>query len=124
MASPSLPPYDYEEVLALNYEFVNRDGIRYHLYFTPMDVLYPDMVNTYSFNIEREGTAPHSIDRRIAATVIDILRRFFEKVENAIIMVCDITILALTNRRLISASADTLPDTALQTLILRDVEPL
>ena len=53
MASPSLPPYEYEEIVELNYEFVNRDGIRYHLYFTPMDVLYPDMVNTYSFNIER-----------------------------------------------------------------------
>ena len=89
MASPSLPPYEYEEIVELNYEFVNRDGIRYHLYFTPMEVLYPDMVNTYSFNIEREGTAPHSIDRRIAATVIDILSRFFEKVENAMIMVCD-----------------------------------
>ena len=46
MASPSLPPYEYEEIVELNYEFVNRDGIRYHLYFTPMDVLYPDMVNT------------------------------------------------------------------------------
>ena len=91
MASPSLPPYEYEEIVELNYEFVNRDGIRYHLYFTPMDVLYPDMVNTYSFNIEREGSAPHSIDRRIAATVIDILTRFFEKMENAMIMVCDNT---------------------------------
>lgn len=48
-----------------------------------MDVLYPDMVNTYSFNIEREGSAPHSIDRRIAATAIDILTRFFDKVVNA-----------------------------------------
>ena len=91
MASPSLLPYDYEEIVALNYEFVSRDGIRYHLYFTSMEVLYPDMVNTYAFNIEREGTAPHGIDRRIAATVIDILRRFFEKVENAMIMVCDST---------------------------------
>ena len=91
MASPSLLLYEYEEIVELNYEFVSRNGIRYHLYFTPMDVLYPDMVNTYSFNIEREGTAPHSIDRRIAATVIDILTRFFEKVENAMIMVCDNT---------------------------------
>jgi hypothetical protein len=40
-----------------------------------MDVLYPDMVNTYAFSIEREGTTPHSIDRRIAATVIDIRMR-------------------------------------------------
>jgi len=91
MASLSLPPYDYAEVLELNYEFTNRDGIRYHLYFTPIDAIYPDMVNTYSFNIEREGITPHSIDRRIAATVIDILKRFFERVENAMIMVCDNT---------------------------------
>ena len=55
MASPSLPPYEYEEVFELNYEFISKDGIKYHLFFTPMDVLYPDMVNTYSFNIEREG---------------------------------------------------------------------
>ncbi len=91
MASPLLLPYDYEEIVALNYEFVNRDGVRYHLYFTPMNELYPDMINTYSFNIEREGTAPHSIDRRIAETVIYILRQFFENVENAMIMVCDNT---------------------------------
>ena len=26
MASPSLPPYEYEEIVELNYEFVNRDG--------------------------------------------------------------------------------------------------
>ena len=35
MASPSQLPYEYEEIVELNYEFVNRDGIRYHLYFTP-----------------------------------------------------------------------------------------
>ena len=75
MASPSLPPYEYEEVFELNYEFISKDGIKYHLFFTPMDVLYPDMVNTYAFSIEREGTTPHSIDRRIAATVIDIRMR-------------------------------------------------
>ena len=62
-----------------------------NLYFTPMDPFYPDMVHTYAFNIEREGTTLHGIDRRIAATVIDILRRFFEMVENAMIMVCDNT---------------------------------
>ena len=46
MASPSLPPYEYEEVFELNYEFISKDGIKYHLFFTPMDVLYPDMVMT------------------------------------------------------------------------------
>ena len=84
-------PYKVDEKEVLDYTFVNRDGIKYRAFFMPMDVLYPEMVNTYSFNIEREGTVPHGIDRRIAATVIDILRRFFDKVENAMIMVCDNT---------------------------------
>ena len=82
-------PYKIEELEPLDYSFVNKDGIKYRAFFLPM--VYPDMDNTFSFSIEREGTAPHGIDRRIAATVISILRRFFEKVENAMIMVCDNT---------------------------------
>ena len=53
--------------------------------------MYPNLVNTYSFSIEREGSQPHPLDRRIAATVVDVLRRFFQNVENAMIMVCDST---------------------------------
>lgn len=74
-----------------DYSFVNRDGINYHLYFTPISSIYPDLVNTYSFSIEREGTNPHPLDLRIAATVVEVLRRFFQNVENAMIMVCDST---------------------------------
>ena len=91
MASPLRLPYEYQKIDELNYEFVNRDGIRYHLYFTPISSIYPDLLNTYSFNIEREGTNPHPLDLRIAATVVYILRRFFENIENAMIMVCDST---------------------------------
>ena len=91
MALPSRPPYEYWKIDELNYEFVNRDGVRYHLYFTPISNIYPDLLNTYSFSIEREGTNPHPIDLRIAATVVFILRRFFETIENAMIMVCDST---------------------------------
>ena len=57
----------------------------------PVFELYPDLLNTYSFSIEREGTNPHPIDLRIAATVVDVLHRFFQNVENAMIMVCDST---------------------------------
>jgi len=87
MASNLRPPYEYQKIDELNYEFVNRDGINYHLYFTPISSIYPDLLNTYSFNIEREGTTPHPIDLRIAATVVNVLRRFFEAIENAMIMV-------------------------------------
>lgn len=91
MALPSLPPYEVTTIDELNYEFTNRDGIKYYLYFMPVYGMYPDLVNTYSFSIEREGTTPHPLDRRIAATVVDVLRRFFQNVENAMIMVCDST---------------------------------
>ena len=89
MDSPSRPPYNYKTIDDLNYEFVNRDGIKYHLFFMPVFDVYPDLVNTYSFSIEREGTNPHPLDLRIAATVVEVLRRFFQNVENAMIMVCD-----------------------------------
>ena len=91
MVSNSQNPYKVIEENPLDYSFVNRDGINYHLYFTPISSIYPDLLNTYSFSIEREGTNPHPIDLRIAATVVDVLRRFFETVENAMIMVCDST---------------------------------
>ena len=91
MALHSLPPYEVTTIDELNYEFTNRDGIKYHLFFMPVFGLYPDLVNTYSFSIEREGTNPHALDRRIATTVVDVLRRFFQNVENAMIMVCDST---------------------------------
>jgi hypothetical protein len=91
MVSLSLPPYDVKKIDELNYEFVNRDGVKYHLFFMPLFELYPELVNTYSFSIEREGTQPHALDRRIASTVVDVLRRFFQNIENAMIMVCDTT---------------------------------
>ena len=91
MVSPLRLPYEYRKIDELNYEFVNRDGVNYHLYFTPISSIYPDLLNTYSFSIEREGTNPHPIDLRIAATVVYILRRFFDTIENAMIMVCDST---------------------------------
>ncbi len=91
MVSNSQNPYKVIEENPLDYSFVNRDGINYHLYFTPISSIYPDLLNTYSFSIEREGTTPHPIDLRIAATVVDVLRRFFEAIENAMIMVCDST---------------------------------
>ena len=91
MVSNSQNPYKVIEENPFDYSFVSRDGINYHLYFTPISSIYPDLVNTYSFSIEREGTNPHPIDLRIAATVVNILRRFFETIENAMIMVCDST---------------------------------
>lgn len=40
------------------------------------------------YNITEEDT-PHPIDQRIALTVIHILKLFFSRNENAMIMICD-----------------------------------
>ena len=79
MASDLLLPYEFHTVDGLFYRFVNRDGITYNVYFSPLYDVYPQFPATYSFSIEPEDSRPHPIDRRIAVTVIDILRSFLYK---------------------------------------------
>ena len=82
-------PYEFVRDDEGQYTFVNRDGIHYQMYFIPLSDLYPQFPNTYSFNIEPTERRPHPIDRRIAATVAELLRRFFNNNEHAMIMICD-----------------------------------
>lgn len=89
MDSDSLRPFEYTRVGDFYYTFTSRDGIPYNIYFIPLQDVYPEFINTYSFSIEAEDTRPHPIDRRIALTVVDILKHFFENDENAMVMVCD-----------------------------------
>jgi hypothetical protein len=49
------------------------------------------LLNTFSFSIEPEDNQAHPIDMRIAATIVEILKHFFQNNENAMIMVCDST---------------------------------
>ena len=91
MASNSRLPYNYSRIGDLFYTFVNKDGIAYNIYFFPLPSFCPEYGKTYSFSIEPEDTRPHPMDVRIVLTVIDILRRFFEVHENAMLMVCDNT---------------------------------
>ena len=44
MASNSQNPYKVIEENPLDYSFVNRDGVKYHLYFTPISGIYPDLL--------------------------------------------------------------------------------
>ena len=87
----SLNPFDVSEENPLDYTFVSRDGIKYHAFFNPVFHLYPQLLNTYSFSIEPEDNQAHPIDMRIAATIVEILKHFFQNNENAMIMVCDST---------------------------------
>ena len=84
-----LRPFDFKKVDELYYTFISRDGITYNVFFSPLQEIYPKLINTYSFSIEREDKNAHPIDARIAVTVATILKRFFENNENAMIMICD-----------------------------------
>ena len=89
MESNSLHPYKIAEEADLTYSFTTRHGITYHAYFLDYSCYHPDFANVYTFNIEPEQDTPHPIDKRIALTVIHILRKFFSRNENAMIMICD-----------------------------------
>lgn len=89
MDSNLLNPFEINEVEKFDYTFVSRDGIKYRVFFSPLQDYYPELPNTYSFSIEPEDRTPHPFDRRIAMTVVAILERFFQNDENAMIMICD-----------------------------------
>lgn len=89
MDSNLLNPFEISEVERFDYSFVSRDGIKYRVFFSPLQECYPELPNTYSFSIEPEDRTPHPFDRRIAMTVVAILERFFRNNENAMIMICD-----------------------------------
>lgn len=89
MDSDLLSPFEISETEPYDYTFTSRDGVRYRVFFSPLQDLYPQLINTYSFSIEREDKRAHPMDARIAVTVVSILKRFFESNENAMIMICD-----------------------------------
>ena len=76
MVSDSLNPYEIDEEESLDYTFITKDGIKYHASFYSVEPLYPEFVDTYSFSIEPEDKRSHPMDRRIAITIAEILKRF------------------------------------------------
>lgn len=70
----SATPLPYSiEVTANGYSFVTEYGTRYELLFYRIHPDYP----IYSFSIERQSST-YRADRRVEATVLHVLRLFFE----------------------------------------------
>lgn len=88
MESNSQLHYDWNQD-GLTYTFVTKDGVVYRAYFEDISVYYPQFQNTFSFSLVSETSKPHRVDLRISKTVVEILKCFFQKKENAMIMVCD-----------------------------------
>lgn len=89
MESSLLTPYKISKSSDWDYTFVTQHGIVYHAYFVDFSNYHPSFSNVYTFNIEPEGIVNHPIDYKIALTVVDILKKFFEVKEHAMIMICD-----------------------------------
>lgn len=85
-------PYDVIEDSELDYSFCTKDGIKYRAYFLSASHLHDNFTDAYSFSIEPVGEAEdtiHPIDVRISMTIASILKEFFRKNENSMLMVCD-----------------------------------
>ena len=87
-------PYSVKETESFDYQFTTKDGIKYRAYFISAAYLHPLFTDVYSFNIEPEGdfgSTKQPIDPRIGATVYEILRTFFRRNQNSMLMACDNT---------------------------------
>ena len=87
-------PYKIIETEDFDYTFVTKDGIVYRAYFLDVSYLHPQFSDAYSFNIEPIGdvsSTKHPIDQRIGITIASILKEFFRKNENSMLMACDNT---------------------------------
>lgn len=76
----------------LDYSFYTKDGILYRAYFLSASHLHESFTDTYSFSIEPVGDVEetkHPMDARISMTIASILKEFFCKNENSMLMVCD-----------------------------------
>ncbi|MFB2118838.1 DUF6169 family protein [Parapedobacter sp. 2B3] len=97
-----LRPYRLKEVEKLNYQFETDQGIIYTAYFLDYSTVFFDygqlVDNIYSFNIDLiQGNTKNTLaDSRIADTVVEIMKLFFETNDNVAIYICD----SLDNRQL------------------------
>lgn len=96
MASSS-KPYDYTVVQPNYYSFVTDGGDHYLCYFisyAPYFSAYPDIASSvFGFNIEssKKQIQHKGVDRRIAATIVEIVATFLLSETDAVVYVCDPT---------------------------------
>ena len=87
-----LSPYKVIKTEDFDYTFVTKDDVVYRAYFLDVSYLHPQFSDAYSFNIEPVGdtdSTRHPMDRRIGVTIVSILKEFFMKNENSMLMACD-----------------------------------
>ncbi|MFI5140413.1 MAG: DUF6169 family protein [Sphingobacteriales bacterium] len=97
-----LYPYPLKETDKLTYQFITDQGITYLVYFLDYSYMFEDYPliarHVYTFNIDViDGNINRLMnDERIGLTVVEIIRLFFEALNNVAIYICD----SLDNRQL------------------------
>jgi Family of unknown function (DUF6169) len=90
-----LQPYKYILLKPDYYTFTTLAGTEYHCYFYTAEEIFSDYpilaTKAFGFNISLKDnlTLQKGLDKRIAATVVAILKTFLEKKKNAVIYIGD-----------------------------------
>ena len=90
-----LHPYHLQTNSEYAYEFITHQEIKYVIYFLDYSYMFSDYPhiadNIFTFNIEViEGNENDVIaDEQIGITIVEVLKLFFEKLQNVAVYVCD-----------------------------------
>jgi Family of unknown function (DUF6169) len=90
-----LNPYNYTKASPGYYLFTTASGAVYRCYFTSYELFFSDYPliasKIFGFTLQQLHRPPgkYGVDKRIADTVVTIVRRFLEKKTNAVVYVCD-----------------------------------
>jgi Family of unknown function (DUF6169) len=90
-----LQPYKYILLKPDYYTFTTLAGTEYHCYFYAAEEIFSDYPllakKAFGFNIVLKNniTLQKGLDKRIASTVVKILKTFLDEKKNAIVYICD-----------------------------------
>jgi hypothetical protein len=90
-----LQPYNYLLLKPDYYTFTTGSGTEYNCYFYTVEEIFSDYPSlaqrVYAFNLVLKNNLSFQkgLDKRIAATVTEILKIFLHQKENAVVYICD-----------------------------------
>jgi hypothetical protein len=90
-----LQPYKYILLKPDYYTFTTFGGTEYHCYFYTAEEIFSDYPSLskkiFGFNIvlKENSSLQKGLDKRIAATVVTILKKFIDEKKNAVVYICD-----------------------------------
>lgn len=91
-----LQPYLISRINERSYTFTTSNDSDYHCYFFDFSSVfsdYPNLApNVFGFNLElkhKPTDKKNGLDKRIAATIVIIIKTFLDEKENVVVYICD-----------------------------------